>query len=209
MTDTPSLPPSRRLPQKAQLDAASALTAGPPSVAETLKRLRRHKSLSLEELAQMSGVSRSMLSQIERDATNPTVATLWRITAALGVSIDEVLGVTPHGVDLEVVPGHALPLIGSADGLMQMRVLGPLTTAGTHEWYELRAQPGARLESKPHSAGTREHLFVTEGELTVSSGDLHRVVGAGELARYNADVPHTISNTGRTPAHAWLTVLDV
>lgn len=54
----------------------------------------------------MSGVSRPCL-QIERDATNPTVATLWRITAALGVSIDEVLGVTPHGVDLEVVPGHA------------------------------------------------------------------------------------------------------
>ena len=53
MTDTPSLPPSRRLPQKAQPEAAPPLTAGPPSVAETLKRLRRHKSLSLEELAQM------------------------------------------------------------------------------------------------------------------------------------------------------------
>ena len=131
MTDTPSLPTSRRLPQKAQPDAASALTAGPPSVAETLKRLRRHKSLSLEELAQMSGVSRSMLSQIERDATNPTVATLWRITAALGVSIDEVLGVTPHGVDLEVVPGHALPLIGSA---VQWAREGVATGASGRNW---------------------------------------------------------------------------
>ena len=183
--------------------------AEPPSVAETIKRLRRQKSLSLEELAQMSGVSRSMLSQIERDATNPTVATLWRITSALGISIDEVLGTKSHGVDLEVVPGHALPLIGSADGLMQMRVLGPLSTAGTHEWYELSAKPLARLESKPHGAGTREHLFVSEGELTVSSGELKRVVGAGELARYNADVPHTITNSGKVLARAWLTVLNV
>ncbi len=199
--------PALELEQPVASPAPAA--AEPPSVAETIKRLRRQKSLSLEELAQMSGVSRSMLSQIERDATNPTVATLWRITSALGISIDEVLGTKTHGVDVEVVPGHALPLIGSADGLMRMRVLGPLSTAGTHEWYELSAQAGARLESKPHGAGTREHLFVTQGELTVSSGEVRRVVRAGELARYNADVPHTISNSGREPALAWLTVLNV
>ena len=179
----------------------------PPSVAATLKRLRRQKSLSLEELAQLSGVSRSMLSQIERDTTNPTVATLWRITTALGVSIDEALNTIAQATDLEVLPSHALPQIGSADGLMALRVLGPLTAAGTHEWYELTAKPKAVLDSKAHAAGTREHLYVTEGEITVNSGEQCQVVTAGSLARYHADLPHTLRNSGKVVAKAWLTVL--
>lgn len=179
----------------------------PPSVASTIRRLRKSRHLSLEMLAQMSGVSRSMLSQIERDATNPTVATLWRITTALGVSIGEVMGTQPHGGDVDVVPGHALPLIGSADGRLTLRVLGPMSTAGSHEWYELSAEPKGRLESKPHAPGTSEHIFVTAGTLTVTSGDMRREVAAGELVRYNADVPHSIANTGTEPATAWLTVL--
>ena len=89
----------------APMPAPAPASGEPPSVAETIKRLRRQKSLSLEELAQMSGVSRSMLSQIERDATNPTVATLWRITSALGISIDEVLGTT--GCTLRAVQPQA------------------------------------------------------------------------------------------------------
>ena len=179
----------------------------PPSVAATLKRVRRQKNLSLEDLAQLSGVSRSMLSQIERDATNPTVATLWRITTALGVSIDEVLGTKSQANDLELLPSHALPQISSADGLMLLRVLGPLSTAGAHEWYELSAKPRGVLDSKAHAAGTSEHLFVTEGEITVTSGDTHKPVRAGELARYPADVPHTLRNSGKGVAKAWLTVL--
>lgn len=181
----------------------------PPSVASTIKRLRKTRQLSLETLAQMSGVSRSMLSQIERDATNPTVATLWRITTALGVSIGEVLGTQPHGADLDVIAGPELPLIGSADGLIKLRVLGPMATAGSHEWYELTADAGGKLESKAHAPGTSEHVFVISGTLTISSGDTKRAVKAGELVRYNADVPHSICNVSSKPASAWLTVLHV
>jgi XRE family transcriptional regulator, regulator of sulfur utilization len=179
----------------------------PPSVAAMLKRLRRQKNLSLEELSQRSGVSRSMLSQIERDATNPTVATLWRITTALGVSIDEALGSKSPAVDLEVLASHSLPQIGSADGLIVLRVLGPLSSAGDHEWYELTARAKGVLDSKPHAPGTREHLFVTEGEITVNTESMSHVVRAGELARYNADVRHSLRNSGKTLAKAWLTVL--
>ncbi len=190
------------------METTNPSPAAPPSVAAMLKRLRRQKNLSLEELAQLSGVSRSMLSQIERDATNPTVATLWRITTALGVSIDEALGTRVHRADLEVLPGHGRPQIGRAPRRVVLRVLGPLSTAGAHEWYELTARPGAVLDSKPHAAGTREHLFVTEGEITVSSGDEQQVVQAGALARYNADVPHRLHNSGKGVAKGWLTVLQ-
>jgi transcriptional regulator with XRE-family HTH domain len=180
----------------------------PPSVAAVIRRLRRQRNLSLEELAQQSGVSRSMLSQIERDATNPTVATLWRITTALGVSIDEALGLAPRRMGLEVWQAHALPKISSADGLMVLKVLSPLDTAGAAEWYEITAQPLAVLRSKAHTAGTQEHLYVTEGELTVTSGEDTQRVAAGAMARYHADVPHVIHNASASPAKAWLTVLQ-
>ena len=182
--------------------------SSPPSVAATLKRLRRQKNLSLEELAQLSGVSRSMLSQIERDTTNPTVATLWRITTALGVSIDEALGSSKPKEDLEVLPGQTLPQIGSSDGLMVLRVLGPMASAGAHEWYEVTAKPKALLDSKAHAANTWEHLYVTEGEITVTSGEQRQVVVAGCLVRYRADVPHSLRNAGKAVAKAWLTVLQ-
>jgi len=184
----------------------SSLT--PPSVAAVIRSLRRQRNLSLEELAQQSGVSRSMLSQIERDATNPTVATLWRITTALGVSIDEALGLAPRRVGLEVLQSHALPTISSADGLMVLKVLSPLDTAGAAEWYEITAKAKAVLRSKPHAKGTQEHLYVTEGELTVTSGDEVQRVAVGAMARYHADVPHVIHNATSSPAKAWLTVLQ-
>ena len=182
-------------------------TSAPPSVADAIKRLRRQAGLSLDDLAQRCGVSRSMLSQIERDTTNPTVATLWRITQALGVSIDEVLGQPKPAAQIEVCPQHALPSMASADGLIQLRVLGPLATAGEHEWYELSAEPGGRLISKAHSPGTREHLFVVQGQMVVRSQEHEQPVNAGELARYPADVPHELHNPGPQEVKAWLAVI--
>lgn len=182
-------------------------TAAPPSVADAIKRLRRQAGLSLDELAQRCGVSRSMLSQIERDTTNPTVATLWRITQTLGVSIDEVLGQPKPAAQIEWTPQHALPHMSSADGLVQLRVLGPLDTAGQHEWYEFTAQPGGRLTSKAHSPGTQEHLYVLEGQVQVSSHEDQHIAGAGDLVRYAADAAHELHNPGPGVARAWLTVL--
>jgi transcriptional regulator with XRE-family HTH domain len=188
--------------------SATDPSSAPPSVADAIKRLRRQSGLSLDELAQRCGVSRSMLSQIERDTTNPTVATLWRITQALGVSIDEVLGQPKPAAQIELSAAHALPRMSSADGLIQLKVLGPLESAGTHEWYELVAQPGGRLISKPHSPGTREHLFVTQGCINIRSQDHQQQANAGELARYPADVAHELHNSGPGLAIAWLTVMQ-
>jgi transcriptional regulator with XRE-family HTH domain len=183
-------------------------TTSPPSVADAIKRLRRQAGLSLDELAQRCGVSRSMLSQIERDTTNPTVATLWRITQALGVSIDEVLGQPKPAAQIEWTPQHALPSMSSADGLVQLRVLGPLDTAGEHEWYELTAQPCGRLTSKAHSPGTQEHLYIVEGSLLITSQQDQQSAATGDLVRYPADVPHDIHNPGPGVARAWLTVMQ-
>ena len=187
--------------------AASATE--PPAVGATLARLRQQHRLSLDELSQRAGVSKSMLSQIERAQANPTVAVVWRLANALGVPIGELLGTPaePTAPAVTVVAAHSTPSLRSPDGLCELRILGPIELAGQFEWYELHVQPGGALVSQPHEPGSREHLSVLSGALEVGAGAETARLKAGETARYAVDLPHAIRNPARTPAHALLVVM--
>lgn len=180
----------------------------PPKVGATLQQLRQAQGLSLDELSRRAGVSKSMLSQIERNQANPTVAVVWRLANALRVELSELLGgEKPSAPAIETVPAHATPAMSSPDGLCRLRILGPIDLAGQFEWYELSIQPGGALESAAHEPGSREHLSVLGGALEVQAGGSLQLLKAGETARYAVDGPHAIRNTGTEPAMALLVVL--
>ena len=152
-----------------------------------------------------------MLSQIERGKVNPTVATLWNLTQALGVEIAELLGSsesTKSGKTetFEHLTSHATPAITSADGLCHLRILNPRAGALSFEWYEMRVEPGGKLRSDPHAKGAREHLSVLEGALLVEVPGHETQLAIGETLRYAADQAHAISNVGENPARALLVV---
>jgi len=172
-------------------------------------RLRRARALSLDDLAQRSGISKSMLSQIERDRTNPTVATLWRIAGALGVGIERILAPPAPANAVDLLPVHGTPGFTSADGRMHWRILGPVELAGRFEWYELRAEPHSQTVSEGHEPGATEHLTVLQGEITVSAGSHERRIGAGATARYRADLRHGLRNDTDAPAVAMVVVTRV
>jgi XRE family transcriptional regulator, regulator of sulfur utilization len=180
----------------------------PPRVGETLARMRQQKSLSLDELSRQAGVSKSMLSQIERSQANPTVAVVWRLAQALGVGVAELLGTQrPAEPLLVAVPAHATPTLTSPDGKCELRILGPIELAGQFEWYSLTVQAGGELVSHAHEPGSKEHLTVLTGQLEVSAASQSTRLRTGETARYAVDVPHRIHNPGKTPAQALLVVL--
>ena len=183
--------------------------AEPPRVGDTLSALRQARALSLEELSRMAGVSKSMLSQIERAQANPTVAVVWRLANALGVPMGELLGnsAPPPPAPIELVPAHATPSLRSPDGLCELRILGPIDLAGRFEWYTLSVQPGGALLSQAHEQGTREHLTLLSGTLEVASGEALQRLKPGETARYAADGAHSIRNLGKGAASAWLVVI--
>ncbi|MBB6066243.1 helix-turn-helix domain-containing protein [Pseudoxanthomonas broegbernensis] len=190
-----------------KIAAVNSPAGEPPCVGATLQSLRRARGLSLDELSRRAGVSKSMLSQIERNQTNPTVAVVWRLANALGVSIGELLdGGRPAEPSLSVLPAHATPTLRSPDGRCELRILGPIDLAGQYEWYELHVQPGGVLESQPHEPGAREHLTVLSGSLEVESGGERARARQGETVRYAVDVPHAIRNGAKSHATAMLVV---
>ncbi|MBV8468760.1 MAG: helix-turn-helix transcriptional regulator [Burkholderiaceae bacterium] len=183
--------------------------AEPPRVGNTLAELRQLRGLSLDELSRLAGVSKSMLSQIERNQANPTVAVVWRLANALGVALGTLLdGDRPTPPAITTIAGHATPSLRSPDGKCELRILGPIELAGQFEWYELTVQPGGRLESEAHEPGSREHLSVLgDGALEVRSGTDVSRLAANETARYAVDVPHAIVNPGNASVRALLVVV--
>ena len=181
----------------------------PPRVGATLAALRQRQDLSLDALSRKAGVSKSMLSQIERAQANPTVAVVWRLANALGVPIAELLGSAPapERAAIDLVPAHGTPSLRNPDGSCELRILGPLELAGHFEWYALTLQAGGTLDSSAHEAGTQEHLSIASGQVEAVSGDAIQRVKSGETARYAADRPHAIRNLGKTTATAWLVVV--
>ena len=180
----------------------------PPKVGATLQALRAAQGLSLDELSRRAGVSKSMLSQIERNQANPTVAVVWRLANALRVELSELLGGEKASAPaIETVAAHATPSLSSPDGLCKLRILGPIDLAGQFEWYELTVAPGGALESAAHEPGSREHLSVLSGSLEVTALGGSQRLKVGETARYAVDGPHAIRNPGKTAALGLLVVI--
>lgn len=182
---------------------------GPPAVGTRLQELRKAQDLSLDDLSRRSGVSKSMLSEVERNRSNPTIAVLWRLASALGISLTDFLAEKASESSppvLTLVAAQATPVIRSNDGKCELRILGPIALAGKLEWYELTIEAGGELASDAHEEGAKEHLSVQNGSLLVQVSGNGQLVRRGETARYAADVQHSITNTGKTAAKAILVV---
>ena len=179
-----------------------------PPLGPHIQQIRKRRRLTLEQLATVSGVSRSMLSQIERGQANPTFATLWNLTRALQIDISELVGgqATRPVPAIDVVGSHFVPEIRSEDGLCTLRILSPAQSAGRTEWYEILLEPKGALQSEPHARGTMEHLTVIEGEIEIISGTTLARAPADGVARYPADVPHTLRNLSPGRTRAFLVV---
>src|SRR5512141_2242633 len=112
-----------------------------------VKHLRASRNWSLEDLARASGVSRSMLSQIEREQANPTLAVTLRIARAFGFSLGELLEQPGAASAITVIRAEDQAFHYRSDKDCRLRTLSPLNLEKDVEFYELRLQPGGALRS--------------------------------------------------------------
>ena len=182
------------------LEAGALALSG--QLGKTVQRLRKSHALSLSELSERSGVAKSIISQIERNETNPTLATIWRLAQALDVSIERVLQAADDEPFVEKSSKGDTPLLVSDDGKCHLTVIGWIKTVEWLQWYHFDADPGGVLASDPHQRGSIECLSVLSGELQVEVAGAIETAGAGETLRYRCDRPHVIRNLTKKPAHA-------
>jgi XRE family transcriptional regulator, regulator of sulfur utilization len=178
-----------------------------PTVGKTINLLRKQRQLTLDQLARQCGVSKSMLSQIERNETNPTLAIVWRLAEALGQTIDDLIRGEEARGSLAIVGGSSVPILHDPNGTYTLKILSPADLVNNIEWYELSLKPGGELISEAHDKRTMEHLTVLEGEVSLKIGDETGTVSAGETARYGADRPHGIFNHSDRDAKALLVMM--
>ena len=200
MAKSPSL--TKRKPAKERSEEPLSRQLG-----ERILTLREARGWSLDALASASGVSRSMLSEIERSTANPTLVVTYRIAQAFGMGISELVepsGATPA---IQVVRVSDRSQVFRVDKHYQVRPLSPLTLEKDTEFYEIRLPPGGDLTSQPHMTGTRELLVVASGDIELVSGSERQQLGPGDSASYRADLAHALINRGN--AEAVLYLVDV
>jgi len=167
-------------------------------VAEALRHHRRTQQLSLDDLAQRSGVSRAALSQIEGARTNPTLSVLWKIAVGLGMPFQELLG-SQASAGPRVLRAGDTPALRTASGQMESRLLSPGGAAPGVEVYELRLAPRGSHPSEPHSVGTTETVVVLTGALRMIIEDQTFDLATGDSIFFNADVRHVYESRSSHP----------
>lgn len=183
-----------------ELEAGAQVLSG--QLGKTVQRLRKAYNLSLSELAEQSGVAKSIISQIERNETNPTLATIWRLSQALDVSIERVLATADEEPFIEKSSRGDTPVLASEDGRMRLAIIGWIKTVEWLQWYDVTSDPGGVLESDAHQRGSVECLSVTEGAFEVEAGGETQQARAGETLRYRCDRPHTVRCTSEVRGRA-------
>lgn len=165
-----------------------------PRLGQMVRDARRSQGVTLEELARRSGVSKSVVSQVERGATNPTLSTLWNISTALSLDPVELIGGQQRQEPSGSSPIQTLdvPVIENKRAGHRLFILNRPELAGRTEVYRLELRRGGKLESSPHDAGTVEQVTVLQGTVAIESGQSASTIYSGDTARYAADVTHAI-----------------
>lgn len=167
-------------------------------VAKNIKRLREENKLSMDELAKLSGVSKSMLAQIERGDGNPTISTLWKLSNGMKVPFD-ALTVRPK-VPCEIVKTSEMQPILEDGGKVKNYSIFPDDENRRFAVYYLELEPGSYWQSEPHLRGTTEFITVFCGAIQIEADDQQFAVGKGESIRFKGDVIHSYGNVGTETA---------
>lgn len=163
------------------------------AIAENLKTLRRQRRLSLDNVSELTGVSKSMLGQIERSESSPTISTLWKIATGLHISFSSLME-KPTEETTVIKNSDIKPLLSDNDHF-KLYPIFPKDEIRSFEMFYIEMDPGTCSVSLPHAPGTEEFVIIYDGilELTLGDSDVY-TVPKGSSITYKADRNHTYHN---------------
>lgn len=161
-------------------------------IGERLKEIRNTRQLTLDDVAELTGVSKPMLGQIERGQSSPTINILWKISTGLKIPLSffckqEEAEYTVAGFDRKDV-------IMEENGGMRAYPLFPFDPVKNVEAFYIELDTGVRHESLPHVAGVEEYIFLVQGTLKMVIGGKEVLLQEKQSIRFGADISHTYHN---------------
>lgn len=169
-------------------------------IAQNLKRLRAGRNLSLGQLAELAGLSKVMLSQIERGASNPTINTIWKIAAGLQVPYTALLDRPAE--DAQIVQKDTLTAQQDEAGHYRIYCYYPSMAERNFEWFLLELDAGSDYVSVGHLERAQEYIMVFEGTLLLEQGGQTYRLGPEDSLHFAASAQHTYRNEGVVMAKA-------
>jgi transcriptional regulator with XRE-family HTH domain len=168
----------------------SAVSAAPEQVGPRLKRLRTQRRITLTALAELTGISKSTLSRLESGQRRPTLELLLALSQSYRVPLDDLVGAPEVGDPrIRLKPGRVkgrtvIPLTRQPDGMQAWKIVISTT----------------KINPEPRAHDGHEWIYVLSGRLRLLLGDQDWVLGAGEVAEFDTQVPHWFGSTGDEPA---------
>lgn len=168
------------------------MTAPINAIGERLKKIRLNRSLTLEDTAKITAVSKPMLGQIERGQSIPTITTLWKIATGLKVPLSAFLEEQqPEYTVVDHIQGAA---IFEDSGRMRAYPLFPYDPIRNVEIFHIEFDAGCNHLSEKHNDDVEEYLFVQSGALQLVLDEREIVLTENQAIRFRADIVHSYHN---------------
>jgi len=160
-------------------------------IAVNLKRLREERNLSLGQLAEMAGVSKVMLSQLEKGASNPTINTVWKITGALHLPYTSLLELPEaKAIHVRKADIHALE-----EDKYHIFSYYAKNSDRKFELYQIEMEPDCVHESIGHSTNSSEYIIVVDGCMILEVNGERYTLDTDDGLCFEAAAPHIYKNT--------------
>jgi transcriptional regulator with XRE-family HTH domain len=187
-------------------DPAATETSPQIHIAEEIRRRRREQGLSLETLAARSGVSRSMISKIERSEAVPSTVVLSRLAEALGVTFSRLMAPATER-EILLIPASRQPILrDEASGYLR-RCISPVLPGRGIDWVLNTLPPGASTgEFTAHRRGVSEYIYIMRGRLRAVIGERAVIMEVGDSLYFEADAGHAFTNVGTDPCEYFLVI---
>ncbi len=171
-----------------------------------VKEFRRGRGLTLEELAELSGVSRAMISKLERGEKNPTLVVAAKLAEGLGVTLSQLAGMEERR-EVVVVPRERRMVMRDPETGFERQLLSPNFVGRGVEFIRNEIPEGSTSgEFPPHRRGVEEHIVVERGSLRATLGGEEYLLEEGDAVYFEADVPHRFDNAGEGECSYYLVI---
>ncbi|MBU8878805.1 XRE family transcriptional regulator [Bacillus sp. FJAT-29790] len=161
-------------------------------ISNNLRRIRNKRKLSLDDLSTITGVSKSLLRQIEKEESNPTITTIWKIADGLKIPFSSLMKY--EFPDTEIVRKQNIDALIEDKGLYRLYPYFNFEEQKPFEMYSVEMEPSARLKANPHNSGAIECITVFSGTLCLTINETENILHTGDSIKFKADTPHSYSN---------------